>query len=350
MIRISVPVSTPYDVVIGAGLLPQTAALLPEGFRARSVLLVSDSNVAPLYADRAAGALSGLRVARQVVPAGERSKSIESYVNLLNALARERLTRTDAVFALGGGVVGDLSGFAAATYLRGLPFVQLPTSLLAMVDSSVGGKTAIDLPAGKNLAGAFYQPWLVLCDPDCLDSLPDEIFRDGCAEVIKYAVLGNAPFFDELKNTPPHAQLEHIIETCVRMKRDIVAQDEFDRGQRQLLNLGHTFGHGIEACSGFSVSHGSAVAIGMAMIVRAAAQFGICEAEARDAVLTLLRQYGLPVDCTYAAEQMLGTILHDKKASGGSINLIVPTAVGRCEIRKTPAGDIPDWLRAGGAQ
>ena len=149
MIRISVPVPTPYDVVIGAGLLPQTAALLPEGFRARSALLVSDSNVAPLYADRAAGALSGLHVARQVVPAEERSKSIESYVNLLNVLARERLTRTDAVFALGGGVVGDLSGFAAATYLRGLPFVQLPTSLLAMVDSSVGGKTAVDLPTGK---------------------------------------------------------------------------------------------------------------------------------------------------------------------------------------------------------
>ena len=202
----------------------------------------------------------------------------------------------------------------------------------------------------RNLAGTFYQPWLVLCDPDCLDSLPDEIFRDGCAEVIKYAVLGNAPFFDELKNTPPRTHLEHIIETCVRMKRDIVAQDEFDRGQRQLLNLGHTFGHGIEACSGFAVSHGSAVAIGMAMIVRSAAQLGLCTAGTRDTVLALLRQYGLPVDCAYPVEQMLGTILHDKKASGGSINLIVPTAVGSCEIRKTPASEISDWLRAGGAK
>lgn len=163
-------------------------------------------------------------------------------------------------------------------------------------------------------------------------------------------MLGNAPFFEELNRTPPHAQLEHIIETCVRMKRDIVAQDEFDRGQRQLLNLGHTFGHGIEACSGFAVSHGSAVAIGMAMIVRAAAQFGLCTAGTRDAVLALLRQYGLPVDCAYPVEQMLGTILHDKKASGGSINLIVPTAVGSCEIRKTPASEISDWLRAGGAK
>lgn len=233
---------------------------------------------------------------------------------------------------------------------RGIGFIQIPTTLLAMVDSSVGGKTAIDLPAGKNLAGTFYQPWLVLCDPDCLDSLPDEIFHDGCAEVIKYAVLGNAPFFEELNCTPPHAQLEHIIETCVRMKRDIVAQDEFDRGQRQLLNLGHTFGHGIEACSSFAVSHGSAVAIGMAMIVRAAVQFGFCTTETRDTVLDLLRQYGLPTDCAYPAEQMLGVVLHDKKSSGGSVSLIVPTAVGHCEIRKTPADEISNWLLAGGAQ
>ena len=216
--------------------------------------------------------------------------------------------------------------------------------------SILGGKTAIDLPAGKNLAGTFYQPWLVLCDPDCLDSLPDEIFHDGCAEVIKYAVLGNAPFFEELNCTPPHAQLEHIIETCVRMKRDIVAQDEFDRGQRQLLNLGHTFGHGIEACSSFAVSHGSAVAIGMAMIVRAAVQFGFCTTETLDTVLDLLRQYGLPTDCAYPAEQMLGVVLHDKKSSGGSVSLIVPTAVGHCEIRKTPADEISNWLLAGGAQ
>lgn len=352
MKTVSVAASRRYDILIERGLLNRAGKLVRSVTNAGTVMLVSDDSVWPLYGETVQKSLedTGVSVCRFVFPHGEGSKCAKTYLALLDALCENRLTRADAVVALGGGVVGDLTGFAASTYLRGIGFIQIPTTLLAMVDSSVGGKTAIDLPAGKNLAGTFYQPWLVLCDPDCLDSLPDEIFRDGCAEVIKYAVLGNAPFFDELKNTPPHAQLEHIIETCVRMKRDIVAQDEFDRGQRQLLNLGHTFGHGIEACSGFSVSHGSAVAIGMAMIVRAAAQFGICKAKTRDAVLTLLRQYGLPVDCTYAAEQMLGTILHDKKASGGSINLIVPTAVGRCEIRKTPAGDIPDWLRAGGAQ
>ena len=352
MKTVTVSASRRYDILIERGLLRRVGELVRGVTNAGTVMLVSDDSVWPLYGETVQKSLAdaGFSVCRFVFPHGESSKCAKTYLALLDALCENQLTRADAVVALGGGVVGDLTGFAASTYLRGIGFIQIPTTLLAMVDSSVGGKTAIDLPAGKNLAGTFYQPWLVLCDPDCLDSLPDEIFRDGCAEVIKYAVLGNAPFFDELKNTPPHAQLEHIIETCVRMKRDIVAQDEFDRGQRQLLNLGHTFGHGIEACSGFSVSHGSAVAIGMAMIVRAAAQLGLCTAGTRDAVLALLRQYGLPTDCTYPAERMLGTILHDKKASGGSMNLIVPTAVGSCAIRKTQACEIPDWLRAGGAQ
>ena len=352
MKTVSVSASRRYEILIERGLLRRAGELIRGVTNAGTIMLVSDDSVWPLYGETVQKSLAdaGFSVCRFVFPHGEGSKCAKTWLALLDTLCENRLTRSDAVVALGGGVAGDLTGFVASVYLRGIGFIQIPTTLLAMVDSSVGGKTAIDLPAGKNLAGTFYQPWLVLCDPACLDSLPDGIFRDGCAEVIKYAVLGNAPFFDDLKHTPPRMQLEHIIETCVRMKRDIVAQDEFDRGQRQLLNLGHTFGHGIEACSGFAVSHGSAVAIGMAMIVRAAAQFGFCGVETRDAVLALLRQYELPTDCAYAAEQMLGTILHDKKASGGSINLIVPTAVGSCAIRKTQACEIPDWLRAGGAQ
>ena len=352
MKTVHIDASRSYDVRIGRGLLDDCGRQIAERVRCASAAVVADDTVYALYGERVCASLeaAGVRTVCYVFPHGEKSKNLLEYAKILNFLAENRVTRADALIALGGGVTGDLGGFAAATYLRGIPFVQLPTTLLAAVDSSVGGKTAVDLPAGKNLAGAFYQPELVLCDLDTLDSLPREIFLDGCAEVIKYVVLGNAPFFDELKNTPPRTHLEHIIETCVRMKRDIVAQDEFDRGQRQLLNLGHTFGHGIEACSSFAVSHGSAVAIGMAMIVRSAAQLGLCTAGTRDAVLALLRQYGLPVDCAYPVEQMLGTILHDKKASGGSINLIVPTAVGSCEIRKTPASEISDWLRAGGAK
>ena len=352
MKTVSVHASRSYEIRIGRGLLQGAGEQIRAVTDAKKVMLVSDDAVWPLYGGAVRRSLetAGLTVCSFVFPHGESSKCACTYLELLDALCAQQLTRKDAIAALGGGVVGDLAGFAASTYLRGIGFIQIPTTLLAMVDSSVGGKTAIDLPAGKNLAGTFYQPWLVLCDPDCLTTLPEDIFRDGCAEVIKYAVLGNAPFFDDLRAGSAHAQLEHIIETCVTMKRDIVAQDEFDRGQRQLLNLGHTFGHGIEACSGFAVSHGSAVAIGMAMIVRSAAQLDLCTAGTRDAVLALLRQYGLPVDCAYPVEQMLGTILHDKKASGGSINLIVPTAIGSCEIRKTPASEISDWLRAGGAK
>mgnify|MGYP001106325702 CR=1 FL=1 len=352
MKTVTVSASRRYDILIERGLLRRAGELVRGVTNAGTVMLVSDDSVWPLYGETVQKSLvdAGFSVCRFVFPHGEGSKCAKTYLALLDALCENRLTRADAVVALGGGVVGDLTGFAASTYLRGIGFIQIPTTLLAMVDSSVGGKTAIDLPAGKNLAGTFYQPWLVLCDPDCLTTLPEDIFRDGCAEVIKYAVLGNAPFFDDLRAGSAHAQLEHIIETCVTMKRDIVAQDEFDRGQRQLLNLGHTFGHGIEACSGFAVSHGSAVAIGMAMMVRAAAAFGLCTEKTRDTVVDILRQYDLPVDCAFRAEDMLPTILHDKKAAGDTINLIVPTAVGQCRIVKTPASEIMDWLRAGGAR
>lgn len=352
MKTVSVHASRSYEIRIGRGLLQGAGEQIRAVTDAKKVMLVSDDAVWPLYGGAVRRSLetAGLTVCSFVFPHGESSKCACTYLELLDALCAQQLTRKDAIAALGGGVAGDLAGFAASTYLRGIGFIQIPTTLLAMVDSSVGGKTAIDLPAGKNLAGTFYQPWLVLCDPDCLTTLPEEIFRDGCAEVIKYAVLGNAPFFDDLRAGSAHAQLEHIIETCVTMKRDIVAQDEFDRGQRQLLNLGHTFGHGIEACSGFAVSHGSAVAIGMAMMVRAAAAFGLCTEKTRDTVVDILRQYDLPVDCAFCAEDMLPTILHDKKAAGDTINLIVPTAVGQCRIVKTPASEIMDWLRAGGAR
>lgn len=352
MKTVSVHASRSYEIRIGRGLLQGAGEQIRAVTDAKKVMLVSDDAVWPLYGGAVRRSLeaAGLTVCSFVFPHGESSKCACTYLELLDALCAQQLTRKDAIAALGGGVAGDLAGFAASTYLRGIGFIQIPTTLLAMVDSSVGGKTAIDLPAGKNLAGTFYQPWLVLCDPDCLTTLPEDIFRDGCAEVIKYAVLGNAPFFDDLRAGSAHAQLEHIIETCVTMKRDIVAQDEFDRGQRQLLNLGHTFGHGIEACSGFAVSHGSAVAIGMAMMVRAAAAFGLCTEKTRDTVVDILRQYDLPVDCAFCAEDMLPTILHDKKAAGDTIHLIVPTAVGQCRIVKTPASEIMDWLRAGGAR
>lgn len=270
MKQVLVSASKTYEVKIEAGLLDRLGTELAR-LASGAVLVVTDSTVGPLYLARARESLrqAGFTVHTMSVPAGEASKSLENYGRILQVLAARQLTRTDTVVALGGGVVGDLAGFAAATYLRGIRLVQAPTTLLAMVDSSVGGKTAVDLPAGKNLVGAFYQPSLVLCDTALLDTLPEETFRDGCAEVIKTAVLFDPALFRHLSTHGPAFDRAWVIQRCVECKRDVVCADEFDRGRRQLLNLGHTIGHAIEACSGFTISHGKAVAIGTAMMARA---------------------------------------------------------------------------------
>lgn len=344
MTTIRVSASRAYDVVIGPGVLDtlgdRAAALLP----GRRVCIVSDDTVAALYAPAARASLeaAGFCVVSYVFPHGEKSKSGENFLALMGFLARNQLTRADGLVALGGGVTGDLTGFAAACYLRGVPYIQIPTTLLAMVDSSVGGKTAIDLPEGKNLCGAFWQPSLVLCDTDALQMLPREIFRDGCAEVIKYGVLGSRPLFDRLREGPDWAE---VVSQCVAMKRDIVQEDEFDTGRRQLLNLGHTLGHAIEANSNFALSHGQCVAIGMAMIARAAVEQGLCAPEARDELIALLRQYGLPTEADQSASDICAAALRDKKRQGQTLTLIVPTAIGQCQLKKIPVKNLKDWVR-----
>ena len=251
MKRIRVHASREYDVLIENGLFASLGALAKDVLKGKKVCIVSDTNVAPLYLDAAVKSLeeSGFCAESFVFPAGEDSKNGRTYLSLLNFLAEIKLTRADALIALGGGVVGDLTGFAAATFLRGIDLIQIPTTLLSCVDSSVGGKTAIDLPAGKNLAGAFYQPKLVICDPEMLKTLPGSIFSDGCAEVIKYGLIDSASLMEKLANIHARKNLEEVICECVDMKRDIVESDEFDTGRRQLLNLGHTFAHSIEALS-----------------------------------------------------------------------------------------------------
>jgi len=256
------------------------------------------------------------------------------------------MTRSDVVIALGGGVVGDMAGFAAATYLRGVPFVQVPTTLLAMVDSSVGGKTGIDLPAGKNLAGAFYQPWLVLCDTDTLHTLPEEVFAGGMAEVIKYGMLGNAQLLADLRS-PINDILQSTIATCAAMKRDIVQTDEFDTGNRMLLNLGHTIGHAIERLSGYAISHGRAVAIGMAMITRAAIAKNLCPPEALHILEDLLARYNLPATTTYPAGDIFEASLQDKKRAGAHITEVIPTKPGKCELKKMPVEELLSWIEMG---
>ena len=351
MKTVHIDASRSYDVRIGRGLLDDCGRQIAERVRCASAAVVADDTVYALYGERVCASLeaAGVRTVCYVFPHGEKSKNLLEYAKILNFLAENRVTRADALIALGGGVTGDLGGFAAATYLRGIPFVQLPTTLLAAVDSSVGGKTAVDLPAGKNLAGAFYQPELVLCDLDTLDSLPREIFLDGCAEVIKYAVLGSRELFALLADIPSGKGLEEVTARCVEMKRDFVQSDELDRGARQMLNLGHTFGHAVEASSRFTLSHGKSVAIGMAMILRAACSRGLCSAETRDAVIALLQRYGLPTECPYPADMLLGALSADKKIFGTRLNLVVPTDVGACRLLPVGVDELSGWLRDGGA-
>lgn len=343
MTTVTVNASKCYDVKIGTGLLHRAGQEIAALGRVKTVAIVSDTNVWPLYGEALTNSLTdaGLSPVSFVFPAGEASKSAAVYLELLNFLAENHLTRADLIAALGGGVVGDLAGFAAATYLRGIRFVQLPTTLLASVDSSVGGKTAIDLPAGKNLVGAFCQPSLVLCDTGTLSTLPDDIFRDGCAEVIKYAILYDPAFFQTLETTGPQFPLETVITRCVELKRDVVMQDEFDTGARMKLNLGHTIGHGVEALSDFTLSHGKAVAIGTAIVARAS------HCPDTDRIIALLHRFGLPTSTDAKAEDIFRHSLSDKKRSADHIDLIVPRTIGDCVTVPTPINELLTFIKAG---
>lgn len=347
MTRIEVNTGRSYVVEIGRDLLPELGKrikpLLP---KAERLAIVSDTNVAPLYLQTVSNALSseGFAVFSFTFPAGEASKNGETYLALLEFLADQGFTRTDALVALGGGVVGDLCGFAAATYLRGVPFVQVPTTLLAAVDSSVGGKTAIDLRAGKNLAGAFYQPTLVLCDLDTFETLPNEVFSDGCAEVIKYGMLGSLTLLSDLSEGALEHDLEGVVARCVGMKRDIVERDEFEQGDRQLLNFGHTFGHAIEKCSGYTISHGQAVAIGMILMTRSAVKRWLCPPEVIERLTELLTLFSLPTKTNFCTEDLLKAAFGDKKREGESITLIVPIGLGECQRHPVPMAELSSWI------
>lgn len=346
---ISVKASGQYDVIIGADLLSQTGKYLKEITGCDKAAIISDSHVWPIYGKVVAEAIekSGISPYTYIFPAGEGSKTAQTYFEILNFLAENKITRSDAVIALGGGVVGDITGFAAATYLRGISYIQIPTSLLAMVDSSVGGKTAIDLPAGKNLAGAFKQPKLVLCDVDTLHTLPREQFLDGCAEVIKYGMLYDADLLDYLDETGPNFNLQDVITKCVVWKRDVVQEDEFDTGPRQKLNFGHTIGHGIEAASKYTITHGQAVAAGMAIVSRAAVSSSLCERAVSVKLQSVLDKFSLPVNTEYSAEVLFQCALSDKKRSGGNVNIIVPRQIGHCDIHSIPVSDLESFIEAG---
>ena len=349
MKTITVSASRDYDVCIGAGLLKtcgERLAALP-GIRAAAV--VTDSIVAGLYADTVCAALerAGLRVCRFVFPAGEAFKTLRTYGELLGFLADNRLTRSDVLVALGGGVTGDMTGFAAATYLRGIRFVQLPTTLLAAVDSSVGGKTAVDLPGGKNQMGVFSQPRLVLCDTETFRTLPREVLAEGWAEAVKCAFLREGPLQELLLGETPEERIEELVAECVKLKAGLVEADERDQGARRLLNFGHTVGHAIERCSGWRWHHGPAVAVGMAVMTRACAARGFCDAETLETLETLLRRFSLPLRCPYGAEELLAAAASDKKRAGERLTLVLPRRFGRCELVESDDRELGELLALG---
>ncbi len=345
METICVEASKKYNVLIEDNLIDSVGEIALSCSLKGKACVVTDSNVAPLYLERVRKALlkSGFEVFEYIFESGEKSKNAQNFIAILNFLANNHFTRTDSVFALGGGVTGDLAGFSAASYMRGINFVQIPTSLLAMVDSSVGGKTAIDLDNGKNLAGAFYQPAFVLIDPAVLSTLPKEFLNDAMAEIIKYAMITK----NNLPKLLKEENIGKIIAECVRIKSEIVNKDEFEGGIRRLLNFGHTAAHAIEALSDFKITHGNAVATGMRIITRAWEKRGLCKNGTVSYLEEELKKYSLLDNSDFSAEALASVCANDKKLEGSTLNLVVPLEIGKCEVQKINLKEITDILKEG---
>ncbi len=339
MDTIHIQASTAYDVIIKRHSLPRIGEYLHSIKPACSVMIVTDDNVGPLYASTVSKSLeaAGYTIHTYAFPHGESEKNGHRLMDLIEALGQTKLTRKDLIIALGGGVVGDLAGFAAATYLRGIDYVQVPTSLLAAVDSSVGGKTAVNLECGKNLWGAFKQPILVLCDPETLSTLPKEEWINGCGEIIKYGFLDHPELLDQLQERPllQHPEdVDSIIAQCIRIKAYVVEVDEKESGLRATLNLGHTFGHGIEHGSAFTIPHGNAVALGLLIMARGAVAHKELDPTIVPSIEQLLVDHELPTTTTISKDVILEEASHDKKVSGSSITIVVPTGYGTSVLKQ----------------
>ena len=342
-----------YDILIERGLLGRAGEYCRKALpRADKLFVVTDSTVGPLYLKRLIPPLeaAGLETAICEIRAGEASKCAGELARLWECMMDFGLTRTDAVVALGGGVVGDLAGFAAATILRGVDFIQIPTTLLSQVDSSVGGKVAIDLDHGKNLAGAFWQPRLVLMDPDTLDTLPDATFADGMAEVIKYGCIFDRTFFDFLAQRPDRARLmeeiEHILYTCCDLKRKVVEEDERDTGNRMLLNFGHTLGHAYELAGHYETwTHGQAVAAGMVRAAGLGERLGVTPAGTAETIARTLALLGLPVEIPCSLADYTAAIDLDKKGAGAEIAVILLEELGRAVPHRMPKEALLEGLK-----
>ena len=332
MKKIHINGSAPYDIHLGTGLLQEVGNLLRSVCHSNRVVIVTDDIVDGFYGETLKGSLEkeNFSVLKCVISHGEKAKNFLALENLLNFLAKNKIHRNDTMIALGGGVVGDLAGFAAAIYLRGIAVVQIPTTLLAMVDSAIGGKTGIDLSTGKNLAGAFHQPKLVVADTDTLQTLPPQELAAGMGEIIKYGVIGKNGILDHI-GQDDQDNLEEQIAGCMELKAGIVAQDEFDQnGVREILNAGHTVGHAIEKLSGYAVPHGKAVALGLAAEARMAVELGIAEMSVYERILSAVKSCGLYEKIVYSPDNLTEIMRSDKKNRDGKITFVFPRKIGNC--------------------
>lgn len=345
MKKITVHASSEYDILIKDGILNICGDIIKEKIKAQKTAVITDDTVDALYGERVVSSLknAGFEVIKFVFPHGEKSKNIKTLSEIYDFLCQNSITRTDCLVALGGGVVGDITGFAAATFLRGMDFVQIPTTLLAQVDSSVGGKTAVDLEGGKNLVGAFKQPVCVICDPATLKTLPPEIFSDGMGEVIKYGMIRDARLFDIIASHNRETiweVLTDVITSCISIKRDVVEADEFDTGERMILNFGHTLGHAIESYYHYETySHGSAVAIGMCMMADKT-----CEPETAMKLKDCVKKYDLPVSVPTDINELVPLCGKDKKRASSQLRFIVCKNIGKAEIHTMQFDSFAAWM------
>ena len=339
-LRVNIP-GREYDILIGRDILKNAAEYIKEVFGGEKIAVVTDSNVGPLYGDTVTGSLeaAGFKTELITVPAGEKTKCEKYLFELYDRMLSFGMTRSDLIIALGGGVVGDLTGYAAASLLRGVPYVQIPTTLLAQVDSSVGGKVAIDLPRGKNLVGAFNQPKVVIIDIECLKTLEPRVLSDGMAEVIKYGAIKDKNLFElleSIKNTKElFANIDKIVYNCCDIKRQVVEEDEFDKGGRMILNFGHTFGHAIEKQYNYETyTHGEAVGVGMRMACEYGERLGLTPAGTAERMIKILENYDLPTYVEISKQQLGDAAAVDKKGEGADINLILLNDIGDVLIKK----------------
>lgn len=340
--KIRVNASGSYDILIGENLIKSTGELIKQAGLAGKVAVISDETVDKLYSNTVIESLknNGFETVKFVFPAGEKNKNLHTYTAILSFLAQNGLTRKDFIVALGGGVVGDMAGFVASTYMRGIDFVQIPTTLLAQIDSSVGGKTAVDLPEGKNLVGAFLQPKLVICDTEVLKTLPKSVFDDGMGEMIKYALLDKKVF--DLFSLGVDKNLNELIALSIDYKRKIVEEDEFETGVRKLLNLGHTPAHGIEKLSDYKITHGNAVSMGIKIMLFSACKLNYIDEKVYSKISSVLGDF--LSTSPYTGRELAQSAFYDKKRNGDDISIVTIHGIGDCRIEKVKLTDLEEYF------